>query len=354
MGIFKISNIKINIFLEIILCKILFILGKDNIINKNTIIIEVKQKLMDKSFEDEEIKAKNYYNLIVNKLVPNNLYLEFKINSEKAKIPGYLTFTSQYNYYGLDTCINSENDNTFNISSNFYNLPYLQLFNNEYQKYYYIKENISISDIKNYSINMNNIEIIIPETNEKQTKCLIVGLNQIRDLQQNMGIKNLPLLIKSNEKIKNLQNEAWNTDAKAWESATQANTLSAYRKYLDLYPKGAHRDIADKKIIDLEVQKVVGSGNYGYLPPSQKTSYGSGSKNSVYIKNSSSSTITVLYSGTKSTRIVLSPHTSKTVNMPSGRYQVVATASGVIPFYGTENLTGGSYESEYYITTTRY
>ena len=203
MGIFKISNIKINIFLEIILCKILFILGKDNIVNKNTIIIEVKQKLMDKSFEDEEIKAKNYYNLIVNKLVPNNLYLEFKINSEKAKIPGYLTFTSQYNYYGLDTCINLENDNTFNISSNFYNLPYLQLFNNEYQKYYYIKENISISDIENYSINMNNIEIIIPETNEKQAKCLIVGLNQIRDLQQNMGIKNLPLVIKSNEKIKN-------------------------------------------------------------------------------------------------------------------------------------------------------
>ena len=203
MGIFKISNIKINIFLEIILCKILLILGKDNIVNKNTIIIEVKQKLMDKSFEDEEIKAKNYYNLIVNKLVPNNLYLEFKINSEKAKIPGYLTFTSQYNYYGLDTCINLENDNTFNISSNFYNLPYLQLFNNEYQKYYYIKENISISDIKNYSINMNNIEIIIPETNEKQAKCMIVGLNPIKDLQQNMGIKNLPLVIKSNEKIKN-------------------------------------------------------------------------------------------------------------------------------------------------------
>ena len=170
MGIYKKSNIKINIILEIILCKILFILGKDNIANKNTIIIEVKQKLIDKSFEDEEIKNENYYNLIVNKLVPNNLYLEFKINSEKAQIPGYLTFTAQYNYYGLDTCIKLENDNIFNITSTF---------------------------------NMNDIDIIIPENNEKQAKCLIVGLNPIRDLQKNMGIKNLPLVIKSNKKIKN-------------------------------------------------------------------------------------------------------------------------------------------------------
>ena len=205
MGIYKKSNIKINIILEIILCKILFILGKDNIANKNTIIIEVKQKLIDKSFEDEEIKNENYYNLIVNKLVPNNLYLEFKINSEKAQIPGYLTFTAQYNYYGLDTCIKLENDNIFNITSTstLQSLPSFQLYNNEYQKYYYIKENISISDSENYAIDMNDIDIIIPENNEKQAKCLIVGLNPIRDLQKNMGIKNLPLVIKSNKKIKN-------------------------------------------------------------------------------------------------------------------------------------------------------
>ena len=74
----------------------------------------------------------------------------------------------------------------------------------------------------------------------------------------------------------------------------------------------------------------------------------------MYIKNNSSATITVLYSGTKSVRLVISPQSSKTVSLPSGTYRVVATASGVIPFYGTENLTGGSYESEYYISTTRY
>lgn len=148
--------------------------------------------------------------------------------------------------------------------------------------------------------------------------------------------------------------EKYGTDAKAWSTATSLGTIAAYEDYLSRYPNGKHKGEADKKIIDLEVQKVAGSGNYGYLPPSQKTSYGSGSKNSVYIKNSSSATITVLYSGAKSVRLVISPHSSKTVSLPSGTYRVVATASGVIPFYGTENLTGGSYESEYYISTTRY
>ena len=150
------------------------------------------------------------------------------------------------------------------------------------------------------------------------------------------------------------EQEKYGTDARAWKTATSIGSIAAYYDYLKRYPNGKHVDDANKRIIDLEVQAVVSSGDYGHLPPSQKMSYTTSSTSSVHIRNSSSSTITILYSGPKSLRIVLSPSQSRTVVLPSSNYKVVATAPGVRSFYGTESLTGGDYESEYYITTSRY
>ena len=206
MVIYKISNIKINIILVIILCKIIFIFGKEtNYNDKNTIILNIKNAIIDNSIIEKEIKEKNYYDLIINKLVPNNLYIDFNINSENVKIPGYLTFTTQYTYYGTDTCLQLGNDIIFNISKSTETLPFFQLKNNEYQKYFHLKENISIYDIEKNLININNIDIVLPENNEKKGRCLIVGLNPIMNLKQNKGIHNLPLSIKSNKKDKNFQ-----------------------------------------------------------------------------------------------------------------------------------------------------
>ena len=202
MVIYKISNIKINAFLVIIFCKIFSIIGNDiNDNKKNTIILDIKTANIDKTILEKERKEKNYYNLIINRLVPNNLYIDFAINSENVKIPGYLTFTTQYNYYGTDTCLQLENDNIFNISASVDYLPSFQL-NSEYQKYFYLKENISIYDIEKNSINIDNIDIVLPENNENKARCLIVGLNPIMNLKQYKGMHNLPLSIKSN-KIKN-------------------------------------------------------------------------------------------------------------------------------------------------------
>ena len=58
-----------------------------------------------------------------------------------------------------------------------------------------------------------------------------------------------------------------------------------------------------------------------------------------------------MYSGVKSVKIVLGAYQSRSIILPSSSYDVVATSPGVIPFYGTENLTGGEYESEYYIVS---
>ncbi|MBR2237111.1 MAG: hypothetical protein IJ887_04440 [Prevotella sp.] len=150
------------------------------------------------------------------------------------------------------------------------------------------------------------------------------------------------------------EQEKYGTDAKAWATAKTENTIESYREYLKRYPKGSHVEEADKYIIDLEVQSVISSGDYGLLPPSQKISYGTGRRSTVSLTNNSSQTITIRYSGVKSMKIVLSSGETRSIILPSSTYKVVATATGVRSFYGTEDLTGGDYESVYYISTSRY
>ena len=159
---------------------------------------------------------------------------------------------------------------------------------------------------------------------------------------------------KEEEARKWAEYEKYGTDAKAWETAKSVNTITAYNDYLKRYPRGKHVEEANKKIIDLEVQSVISSGKYGLLPPSQKLSYGTSKRSTVKLTNNSNQTITIRYSGVKSMKIVLSPGHTRSIILPSSTYKVVATAPGVRPFYGTEDLTGGDYESVYYISTSRY
>ena len=202
---FKITTNKINICFLIILCKILSIFSKDNKFNSDTIILNIQNSLINKTLFEKEEKEQNFYNLIVNKLVPNNLYIDINVNSEDFIIPGYLTFSTQYNFYGKDTCLKLDDETIFNISSINEELSYFQIYNNQYQKYYYLYENISIFDKEKNLFIFNDIEIVISEKIKTQTKCLIIGLNPIFDLKQNKGIKNLPLSFKLNTKSINFQ-----------------------------------------------------------------------------------------------------------------------------------------------------
>lgn len=159
---------------------------------------------------------------------------------------------------------------------------------------------------------------------------------------------------KEEEAKKRAEYERYGTDANAWKTASSENSISAYQDYMRRYPRGRHVDAANKKIIDFEVQSVINSGDYGYLPSSQKVSYETGRYSTINISSRCNQIITIMYSGVKSTKIVLSPYQSRKVVLPSGTYKVVATSPGVRSFYGNENLTGGTYESEYYIETRRY
>ena len=197
--------------------------------------------------------------------------------------------------------------------------------------------NVPISSIQSLVTDVRNIcSQILKEEQEKADK---LRQDSIR---------------KEEEAKKRAEYEKYGTDANAWKTASSVNTIAAYRDYINRYPRGKHVEAANKKMIDLEVQNVINSGDYGYLPSSQKVSYGTGKYSTINLSSRCNQTISIMYSGAKSMKIILSPYQNRKVVLPSGTYKVVATSPGVRSFYGTENLTGGDYECEYYIETRRY
>ena len=163
-------------------------------------------------------------------------------------------------------------------------------------------------------------------------------------------------LKKEREERQKLEMKEWSTENRAWKKASQGGTLDLYNKYLSLYPNGAHSVQAKQKIIDLEVSDVFASGDYGQLPSMDRTGYSNSTYSTVSVRNDTQYTLTLLYSGAESKRLVISPHSSKSVSLKSGSYRIVASvdAYNVRNFAGREELMGGSYDVSYYIQTSRY
>lgn len=159
----------------------------------------------------------------------------------------------------------------------------------------------------------------------------------------------------ANKRIERIEKIKWGTDSKAWAQASSLNTIDAFNKYLKLYPNGIRKRQAEKKIIDIQVANVF-AGDHGQLPTMDKTKYGYGNNSTITIKNSTSYTLTLLYSGNDSKRLVISPYATSSVKLPNGKYRIAASvdASNVRSFAGTEDLTGGQYDVEYYIKTSSY
>jgi hypothetical protein len=151
------------------------------------------------------------------------------------------------------------------------------------------------------------------------------------------------------------ENALWNTESKAWNEATRIDEIYAYEKYLKLYHYGSHFSRAKKKIIDKEVDNIFGS-DHGSLPSMDKTSYSYGDSYSIIsIYNNTAYTLTLRYSGNDSQSISIPSRSSRSLTLQNGNYRIAASvsASNVRNFAGTENLTGGSYDVEYYIQTRR-
>lgn len=156
----------------------------------------------------------------------------------------------------------------------------------------------------------------------------------------------------SYEKISKLEALEWNTDSKAWQQASSANTISSYDKYLSLYPLGKYAKDAEKRIVDIGIAKTY-SGEHGSLPQMDRVRSGNGPKSLIRVNNNTGYTLTLLYSGTDSKRLVISPQGSETISLYNGAYKVAAfvSASNVRSYAGSEKLLGGEYSVSYYISS---
>ena len=105
----------------------------------------------------------------------------------------------------------------------------------------------------------------------------------------------------------------------------------------------------------MEVSRIY-AGDHGALPAMDKTSYGGGTTSYITVSNSTSYTLTILYSGPDSKRLVINAGGTKSVRLKNGQYRGAASvsAANVSNYAGSENLNGGSYNVDYYISTYRY
>lgn len=146
----------------------------------------------------------------------------------------------------------------------------------------------------------------------------------------------------------------WQDEESSWNMAVENNKSEYYQKFIDMYPNSQYASRAEKCLIDLAVNNVF-AGSYDELPSLSHSGSGYGSTSTISVYNNTSYTLTVMYSGRDSKRLIISPHQREYVTLPNGKYKCVASISGNARNHaGEENLTGGSYEVEYYIVTSSY
>jgi len=147
--------------------------------------------------------------------------------------------------------------------------------------------------------------------------------------------------------------EKWRTDDLAWNEATSRNTSIAFKKYLELYPTGKRVQQATKLVIDREVDEIFGK-DHGRLPAMDKTSQGQGSTSRISVYNNTAYILTLRYSGTESKIIDIPSRSRQSISLSNGNYRIAASvnAANVRNYAGSENLTGGNYDVEYYISSS--
>lgn len=150
-----------------------------------------------------------------------------------------------------------------------------------------------------------------------------------------------------------IEAEKWKTDQIGWQTATERNIISAYKKYLELYPKGKYAYRAKKKIIDYEVDKIF-EGEYGKLPTMERTASTTGDKSVISIHNDTEYELTLRYSGDESRMVVLAPQEKRTIKLRDGSYRIAASVNvyNVRNYAGKETIKLGEYFSRYYIVTS--
>ena len=108
---------------------------------------------------------------------------------------------------------------------------------------------------------------------------------------------------------------------------------------------------AKKKSIDQEVETIL-AGNYLALPSMNQSESIPGSKlNEITIKNITGFTLVIIYSGPVSEKVEVKDGSTYVVKLPNGQYNITATLNSDLigSFVGKEMLTGGKYETKFFL-----
>lgn len=152
---------------------------------------------------------------------------------------------------------------------------------------------------------------------------------------------------------KEMSEREWNKEETAWEKARGLDTKEAYEKYIGMYPYGAHRADASKRLVDIKVEDTF-SKDHGSLPGMTHTEKDDNSPTSlIIVENATQYILTVMYSGSESKSVQIGPGTKVPVKLPNGPYRIAASVpvATVKPFAGSEYFTGGRYEVGFCIVT---
>lgn len=135
-----------------------------------------------------------------------------------------------------------------------------------------------------------------------------------------------------------------------YEEAIVTNSIFDLKEYINKNPSHENIDLLNKRLIDLEVEKIYNDKNTGEMPTSEKIGSYNSTTSTVSISNDTSCELIIRYSGQDSKMISIPANQTRSLSIQSGSYRITASACGY-NYAGSESLSG-NYTSSYYISTS--
>ncbi len=133
-----------------------------------------------------------------------------------------------------------------------------------------------------------------------------------------------------------------------WNWVRGQDDIDEYKHFLAQHPNHSEKKWIEKRIIDLEVQKIAGA-EHGKMPAMQPVRLG-GSAAEIEITNNTGYILTVRYSGPDSRKVVIPKEGKRTLSLMPGKYQVAASVDSatVTNYYGEATLQAAKYNESFY------
>jgi hypothetical protein len=153
-------------------------------------------------------------------------------------------------------------------------------------------------------------------------------------------------IAKARSKIKDIKIE---NKKNAFDNAMTSESSRTWTKFLEDYPGHPKENWITKKIIELEVDEILGDERTGKMPQAQQIGYSENT--SISIDNATGCELVIRYSGPEIKKISIPRGATRTVYLTSGSYRVAASACG--KSYGNTTSLSGRYDSRFWIESRR-